>query len=55
MDHWTPQQHGHPDPRRWKALALLCTAFFMKTVHRAPITATVPSTQNWKASPVEVE
>lgn len=33
----------------------LCTAFFMNTVASAPITATVPRTQNWKASPVEVE
>ncbi len=33
----------------------LCTALRMRTVDRAPITATVPRTQNWKASPVEVE
>jgi hypothetical protein len=38
-------------PARQRAL---CTALFMKTVHRAPITATVPRIQNWTASPVEV-
>lgn len=38
-------------PARQRAL---CTAFLMKTVHSAPITATVPRTQNWNASPVEV-
>lgn len=35
-------------------LSALCTARRMSTVDSAPITATVPSTQNWKASPVEV-
>ena len=26
---------SHPDPRRWKALALLCTAFFMVILYSA--------------------
>jgi EmrB/QacA subfamily drug resistance transporter len=32
-----------PDPRRWKALALLCTAFFMVTLDASIVLAALPS------------
>ena len=42
----TPQ-HTHPpappDPRRWKALALLCTAFFMVILDSAIVLVALPS------------
>jgi EmrB/QacA subfamily drug resistance transporter len=42
----TPQ-HAHtpaqPDPRRWKALALLCTAFFMVILDSAIVVVALPS------------
>src|SRR6266536_5103352 len=40
-------QHIHPpaqpDPRRWKALALLCTAFFMVILDSAIVVVALPS------------
>ncbi len=40
-------QHSHPpaepDPRRWKALALLCTAFFMVILDSAIVLVALPS------------
>ena len=40
-------QHTHPpaqlDPRRWKALALLCTAFFMVILDSAIVLVALPS------------
>jgi MFS family permease len=40
-------QHAHPpaqpDPRRWKALALLCTAFFMVILDSAIVVVALPS------------
>ena len=40
-------QHTHPptgpDPRRWKALALLCTAFFMVILDSAIVVVALPS------------
>src|SRR5215210_4970922 len=40
-------QHRHlstePDPRRWKALALLCTAFFMVILDSAIVIVALPS------------
>jgi EmrB/QacA subfamily drug resistance transporter len=40
-------QHRHPpaqpDPRRWKALALLCTAFFMVILDSAIVVVALPS------------
>ncbi len=40
-------QHSHPpaqpDPRRWKALALLCTAFFMVILDSAIVIVALPS------------
>ncbi len=38
----TPQ-HTQPDPRRWKALALLCTAFFMVILDSAIVLVALPS------------
>src|SRR3954469_7864025 len=39
--------HAHPpaplDPRRWKALALLCTAFFMVILDSAIVVVALPS------------
>src|SRR4051795_6671281 len=32
-----------PDPRRWKALALLCTAFFMVILDSAIVVVALPS------------
>ena len=32
-----------PDPRRWKALALLCTAFFMVILDSAIVLVALPS------------
>ena len=32
-----------PDPRRWKALALLCTAFFMVTLDASIVIVALPS------------
>src|ERR687884_1783297 len=32
-----------PDPRRWKALALLCTAFFMIILDSAIVVVALPS------------
>jgi EmrB/QacA subfamily drug resistance transporter len=38
------QQHTQPlDPRRWKALALLCTAFFMVILDSAIVLVALPS------------
>src|ERR687894_353286 len=43
----TEPQHTHPDaeldPRRWKALALLCTAFFMVILDSAIVLVALPS------------
>jgi len=40
-------QHSHPpappDPRRWKALALLCTAFFMVILDSSIVVVALPS------------
>ena len=36
-------QHTAPDPRRWKALALLCTAFFMVILDSAIVLVALPS------------
>jgi EmrB/QacA subfamily drug resistance transporter len=36
-------QHVPPDPRRWKALALLCTAFFMVILDSAIVVVALPS------------
>src|ERR1044072_8987948 len=33
----------HPDPRRWKALTLLCTAFFMVILDSAIVVVALPS------------
>src|SRR5918911_1954656 len=33
----------YPDPRRWKALALLCTAFFMVILDSAIVVVALPS------------
>src|SRR3954447_21014969 len=41
-----PQQThrpAEPDPRRWKALALLCTAFFMVILDSAIVVVALPS------------
>jgi EmrB/QacA subfamily drug resistance transporter len=35
--------HDKPDPRRWKALALLCTAFFMVILDSAIVVVALPS------------
>ena len=35
--------HSHPDPRRWKALALLCVAFFMVILDSAIVVVALPS------------
>ena len=35
--------HAPPDPRRWKALALLCTAFFMVILDSAIVIVALPS------------
>jgi EmrB/QacA subfamily drug resistance transporter len=35
--------HTSPDPRRWKALALLCTAFFMVILDSAIVVVALPS------------
>src|SRR3954452_19403818 len=34
---------SEPDPRRWKALALLCTAFFMVILDSAIVVVALPS------------
>jgi EmrB/QacA subfamily drug resistance transporter len=42
----TPPAHhstSEPDPRRWKALALLCTAFFMVILDSAIVVVALPS------------
>ena len=36
-------QHMRPDPLRWKALALLCTAFFMVILDSAIVVVALPS------------
>src|SRR5215207_4600812 len=36
-------QHTHPDPLRWKALALLCTVFFMVILDSAIVLVALPS------------
>ena len=36
-------QQTQPDPRRWKALALLCTAFFMVILDSAIVVVALPS------------
>src|SRR6478672_9483219 len=36
---------GAPDPRRWKALALLCAAFFMVILDSAIVLVALPSIQ----------
>lgn len=51
-------QHTHPpaqpDPRRWKALALLCTAFFMVILDSTIVLTAIPSMQAELGLPVEV-
>ena len=37
------QDPTQPDPRRWKALALLCTAFFMVILDSAIVIVALPS------------
>jgi EmrB/QacA subfamily drug resistance transporter len=39
----TPTPHPAPDPRRWKALALLCVAFFMVILDSAIVVVALPS------------
>ena len=39
----TPHAPARPDPRRWKALALLCTAFFMVILDSAIVLVALPS------------
>src|SRR5512132_1566279 len=34
---------SHPDPRRWKALALLCSAFFMVILDSSIVVVALPS------------
>jgi EmrB/QacA subfamily drug resistance transporter len=46
IDQETPMSNPHrtqPDPRRWKALALLCTAFFMVILDSAIVVVALPS------------
>jgi EmrB/QacA subfamily drug resistance transporter len=38
-----PDPGTHPDPRRWRALALLCTAFFMVILDSAIVLVALPS------------
>jgi EmrB/QacA subfamily drug resistance transporter len=38
-----PHKISEPDPRRWKALALLCTAFFMVILDSAIVVVALPS------------
>src|SRR3954451_17990633 len=38
-----PRAESQPDPRRWKALALLCTAFFMVILDSAIVVVALPS------------
>jgi EmrB/QacA subfamily drug resistance transporter len=38
-----PRITSEPDPRRWKALALLCTAFFMVILDSAIVVVALPS------------
>jgi EmrB/QacA subfamily drug resistance transporter len=38
-----PRHTSPPDPRRWKALALLCTAFFMVILDSAIVVVALPS------------
>src|SRR5919106_3206382 len=39
----TRATQSEPDPRRWKALALLCTAFFMVILDSAIVVVALPS------------
>jgi EmrB/QacA subfamily drug resistance transporter len=39
----TPDRRPAPDPRRWRALALLCMAFFMVILDGAVVTLALPS------------
>src|SRR5215210_2660492 len=39
----TDVSEPNPDPRRWKALALLCTAFFMVILDSAIVVVALPS------------
>src|SRR3954452_19161060 len=39
----TTQQPTEPDPRRWKALAVLCAAFFMVILDSAIVVVALPS------------
>jgi EmrB/QacA subfamily drug resistance transporter len=41
--HGTSAPDSAPDPRRWKALALLCTAFFMVILDSAIVVVALPS------------
>src|SRR3954462_6444956 len=41
--HGTSATATLPDPRRWKALALLCTAFFMVILDSAIVVVALPS------------
>jgi EmrB/QacA subfamily drug resistance transporter len=41
--HGTSATNSQPDPRRWKALALLCTAFFMVILDSAIVVVALPS------------
>src|SRR5215218_9233792 len=42
-DRQHPDTPAQPDPRRWKALALLCTAFFMVILDSAIVVVALPS------------
>src|SRR3954471_13120114 len=41
--HGAAATESQPDPRRWKALALLCTAFFMVILDSAIVVVALPS------------
>jgi EmrB/QacA subfamily drug resistance transporter len=41
--HSTSATESEPDPRRWRALALLCTAFFMVILDSAIVVVALPS------------
>jgi EmrB/QacA subfamily drug resistance transporter len=43
MNTKTTDLRAQPDPRRWKALALLCTAFFMVILDSAIVVVALPS------------
>jgi EmrB/QacA subfamily drug resistance transporter len=43
LSHPTGATRSEPDPRRWKALTLLCTAFFMVILDSAIVVVALPS------------